>query len=89
MLKVVISFNDLQDNGYFYGVGDTYPRRGYKPTHERVKSLMSADNARRVPLIAGTYEEPKTDIVNELKVKTVEIEAEAEETKPKRKSKTA
>lgn len=65
MLKVIIAFNDLQDDGYFYGMGEVYPRRGYTPTPERVKSLMSADNARRVPLIEGIYEEPKTEVTEE------------------------
>ena len=65
-------FDDLQDsqvvNGirsyHRYNPGDVYPREGCKPTSERIRSLLSGDNALHTPLIA-IYKPPGTDSVKE------------------------
>ena len=46
-----IAFEDLQDNGHKYNLGDTYPRDGYNPTPERIDELSTEKNKRGVPLI--------------------------------------
>ena len=59
MFKVVKMFDDLQDiqntkSGtivHRYEVGDIYPRKGYKPSSERVAELAGSDNLQGVPLI--------------------------------------
>lgn len=59
MYKVITAFSDLTDTVttksgqvcYVYEVGDTYPRRGVKPTAERIKELSGKENKRGVPLI--------------------------------------
>lgn len=45
--KYVVVFprwKDLEDNGYIYKKGDTYPRKGYTPTKERIKQLTTKNN---------------------------------------------
>ena len=45
--KYVVVFprwKDLEDNGHFYKKGDTYPRKGYTPTKERIKQLATKNN---------------------------------------------
>ena len=42
---------DAQDNEFEYNVGDEYPRKGLKPTEERIKELASENNKRGVKLI--------------------------------------
>lgn len=44
MAKVIKSFFDLQDSNYEYKVGDTYPRKDYKPTKERIDELAGDKN---------------------------------------------
>lgn len=44
MAKVIKSFFDLQDNNYEYKVGDTYPRKDYKPTKARIGELAGHKN---------------------------------------------
>ena len=58
MYIVTKSFDDLCDpqgvrgrSYHRYKPGDVYPRRGYKPTSERVRALLSGDNALGVSLI--------------------------------------
>lgn len=57
MYKVIRTFVDLQDNKYRYNAGDTYPRKGKRPTKKRIAELMSSENRRREPLIAEVVEE--------------------------------
>lgn len=61
---VVHSFADSQDGMYIYRVGDIYPRMGHMPTEDRIKVLLSKDNAYNEPLIKAAQvkeeeEEPK------------------------------
>lgn len=59
MYKVIKDFFDLQDaketkNGPIYTeykVGDTYPRKGLKPSAERIAELAGSDNKQHTPLI--------------------------------------
>ena len=61
MYKVVKFFNDLQDNGYAYHVGDTFPHDGFT-----VDELATDSNRRHLILIeevkeaaAQTEDKPK------------------------------
>lgn len=59
MYKVIRAFNDLQDNGYSYKVGDDYPRKNFKVNDERLKELSSKDNKLQTPLIKKVGEDKK------------------------------
>lgn len=54
MYTVLVRFADLQDNGFVYNAGDTYPRKGLKPTANRIDELASNRNKRGLPLIKKT-----------------------------------
>lgn len=51
MYRVIKAFTDLQDLNHVYQEGDVYPRKGYKPTEERVDSLVTGLNSRGTPFI--------------------------------------
>lgn len=88
MYKVTHFFHDLQDytttkNGtvyHAYDVGDTYPRRGYEPSEERIKELSGKDNIRGVTLIELVEEQEKPEKSNKRKAKDEEA-ADAPEKK--------
>lgn len=100
MYIVVKMFDDLQDmkvvggiRAYHrYHVGDEYPRAGYTPTSERVRSLLTGDNSLKIPLI-GILEEklPEEDTqkapetAEEAKVKEQPTEEKKAPEKPVRK----
>ena len=52
MYKVIHYFNDLQDDGYAYDVGDEFPHKGMTVTKERIAELSGSENKQGVPLIA-------------------------------------
>ena len=56
MYTVLVRFADLQDNGFVYNVGDAYPRKGLKPTTDRINELASDKNKRGLPLIKKAVE---------------------------------
>ena len=56
--EVLEYFEDLLDNRRKYFPGDAYPRRGLKPTAERLEELSTDRNRHGVPLIK---EEQKED----------------------------
>ena len=56
--EVLEYFEDLLDNRRKYFPGDAYPRRGLKPTAERLEELSTNRNRRGGPLIK---EEQKED----------------------------
>lgn len=58
MYKVIKFFTDLQDNGYKYNVGDTFPRVGLKVTKARLTELSTDKNRRGIPLIKQIEEKP-------------------------------
>ena len=57
--KVIEYFEDLQDNGRPYNVGDVFPVYGNTVTAERIAELASTQNRRRIPLIEEVAEKPK------------------------------
>ena len=57
--KVIAYFEDLQDNGRPYNVGDVFPVDGNTVTAERIAELASTQNRRRIPLIEEFLEKPK------------------------------
>lgn len=57
MYKAITLFADGVDGGYVYRTGDTYPRKGYTPTPERIKELLSSDNKRGIALIVEVKED--------------------------------
>ncbi|CUE39185.1 hypothetical protein I4101_12255 [Staphylococcus aureus] len=48
---VKVDFTDLEDNRHVYMKGHVYPRKGYDPTDERIKSLASVENKRNEQMI--------------------------------------
>ena len=57
--KVIEYFEDLQDNGRPYNVGDVFPAGGNTVSAERIAELASTQNRRRIPLIEEIEEKPK------------------------------
>lgn len=57
MYKVTRYFTDLQDNGYVYRVGDSFPRPNLQVSDERLKELSTSENKQGVPLIEEIIEE--------------------------------
>ena len=57
--KVIEYFEDLQDNGRPYNVGDVFPIDGNTVSDERLAELASTQNRRRIPLIEEIAEKPK------------------------------
>ena len=57
--KVIEYFEDLQDNGRPYNVGDVFPVDGNTVTAERLAELASTQNRRRIPLIEEVAEKQK------------------------------
>ena len=55
--KVIKMCTDGQDNFHPYEVGDTYPRKGYTPSEERIIGLLGTGNKQGVPLIEEVKEE--------------------------------
>lgn len=59
MFTVIKAFFDLQDGQYRYCVGDNYPRKGYKPSDERIAELSGSDNKQGCPLIKQVEKKSK------------------------------
>lgn len=64
MYKVIVRFTDLQDKNHVYGIGDEYPRAGYRPSKKRIGELASDKNRRGKPLIEKVKIEVAKDDVN-------------------------
>lgn len=60
MYRVIEYFEDLQDNGQPYNVGDVFPKGDKKVTKERLNELATDKNRRHIPLIEKV-EEPKIE----------------------------
>ena len=60
MYRVIEYFEDLQDNGQPYNVGDVFPKGDKKVTEERLNELATDKNRRHIPLIEKV-EEPKVE----------------------------
>ncbi|HEG7369192.1 TPA: Rho termination factor N-terminal domain-containing protein [Staphylococcus aureus] len=48
MYKVIERFEDAQDNGHEYQVGDVYPRDGLEVSEERFTELSTTNNRRNL-----------------------------------------
>lgn len=88
---VVKHFTDLQDHGYKYAEGDTYPRKGYEPSAERIEMLSTKNNRQKTELIEAVPESPAEDwddewIAEQVTDEEPVAEAASTEEKPKRKS---
>lgn len=59
MYRVIEYFEDLQDNGQPYNVGDVFPKGDKKVTKERLNELATDKNRRKKPLIEAIEEKPK------------------------------
>ena len=59
MYRVIKMFTDLQDKGYRYHVGDTYPRKGLTADKKRIEQLSSAKNRQKTALIEEVAEKVK------------------------------
>ena len=55
--KVIRKFKDLQDDGFFYNVGDVYPRKSKRASKKRIAELSSSENRRGEPLIEEVVED--------------------------------
>ena len=94
MYVVLHLFDDLDDKEkvlgiesyHRYNVGDEYPREGYTPTAERIKSLLTGNNARKIPLI-GVLEEEQEKLI-EAEQNTVKAEQKTETTSASARKKT-
>ena len=71
MYRVIEYFEDLQDNGQPYNVGDVFPKGDKKVTKERLNELATDKNRRHIPLIEKV-EEPKTEKPKKVIKKAVE-----------------
>lgn len=75
MYRVIEYFEDLQDNGQPYNVGDVFPKGDKKVTEQRLNELATDKNRRHIPLIEKV-EEPKVEKpskkANKKATKTVE-----------------
>jgi hypothetical protein len=60
MYRVIEYFEDLQDNGQPYNVGDVFPKGDKKVANERLNELATDKNRRHIPLIEKV-EEPKVE----------------------------
>lgn len=60
MYTVVEAFEDKADNRFAYAVGDVYPRKGYKPSEERIEELATSKNVRKRALIKQDKPAKKT-----------------------------
>ncbi|BAH82121.1 HeH/LEM domain-containing protein [Streptococcus dysgalactiae] len=68
-------FFDLLDNSFLYEVGDSFPRKGYEPSKERLESLLSSNNTEHKPFIEVSDNGNSLDglKVDELKAKAEEL----------------
>lgn len=75
MYRVIEYFEDLQDNGQPYNVGDVFPKGDKKVTEERLNELATDKNRRRIPLIKKV-EEPKVEKPSKKAIKKAVKETE-------------
>ena len=84
MFKVIRYFTDLQDNGYAYNAGDTFPRNGMTVTADRITELSSSANKQGVPLIEEVRGAEETAAVATAAEKTTDKAAPVEDEPKKR-----
>lgn len=54
---VIKTFSDMQDDGYKYHVGDTFPHDGLTVSAERIEELSTDKNRRKIPVIKAEQED--------------------------------
>lgn len=74
MYKVIREFTDLQDDGYKYKVGDTFPRGGVNVVGSRLAQLSSKKNRQGVPLIAEEQTKSPNSAIPAQRIESVERE---------------
>ena len=57
MYKVIHEFADMTDEYHVYSEGDSYPRKGSKPSEERISELLGDSNKIGKPLIVEVPKE--------------------------------
>ena len=89
MYKVLIAFADLEDGNYIYRAGDTYPRRGFKASDERLEERASSENKQNRPLIekVGDVEKEEEKPIEEKPIEEPVMEEAIEEVKEEKKPK--
>ena len=75
MYRVIEYFEDLQDNGQSYNVGDVFPKGDKKVTKERLNELATDKNRRHIPLIEKV-DEPKVEKPSKKAIKKAVEETE-------------
>jgi hypothetical protein len=72
--EVIENFFDIEDNKHLYEVGQSYPRKGFEVSEERITVLSSRNNNEKKPFIklVEDKEAPKDDSPGERE--TVEVE---------------
>lgn len=76
MYRVTKYFTDLQDNGYAYNEGDTFPRDGMTVTADRIKELSTSANRRGIALIEEVRGAEETPAAEETDDKAAPVEDE-------------
>lgn len=76
MYRVTKYFTDLQDNGYAYNEGDTFPRDGVTVTADRIKELSTSANRRGIALIEEVRGAEETPAAEETDDKAAPVEDE-------------
>ncbi len=70
MYEVIVYFEDLQDKGHPYDVGDIFPRQGLSVSHDRLVELSTNANRRRKPLIKRVEEKVNQEVKEKTYTKT-------------------
>ena len=65
MYKVVRAFRDAKNEDHYYGVGDTYPVSGYKPTKARIEELEKGKNKYNKVYIEKVEEDENSEDTSE------------------------
>lgn len=86
MYRVTKYFTDLQDNGFAYNEGDTFPRDGVTVTADRIKELSTSANRRGIALIEEVRGAEETPAAEETDDKAAPVEDEPRKRERKRKT---
>lgn len=73
--KVIRPFRDLRDSKqHDYATGDTFPREGYEPSDEFVRSLLTGSNTTGSIFLTFVAEEPELPEGDKVTVEEVPVE---------------
>lgn len=62
MYRVIVAFNDLQNDGQRYEVGDVFPKENVLVSDERFEELATTKNRRRIVLIEKVEEKADDNV---------------------------